>query len=124
MIETQNNPTVFQSTISNRKSSIASLDSFYRWIPNELVKLQSQPRANVVREHPLRQFLRIEQAMRTVPGPDRIFTKRRRKQDCIHPLREIVPAGKLPRKFIVCAAAPDELYLVGRGPTLQVFPAK
>jgi hypothetical protein len=51
------------------------LHAFNRWIPNELMHLQSQARRHIVRNHPLCQFPRIQQAVRSIAGPGRLFAE-------------------------------------------------
>src|SRR5882724_13545763 len=105
---------MLHSTITKSTINISALNPLHRRVPNKLVQLQSQPRRNIVGDHPLSQFLRIEQAMRTIPRAGRIFTKRRRKQNRIHPFRKLVPPREFARKVIVGAAAQNKLDLVVR----------
>src|ERR1700722_17512843 len=101
-----------------------SSDAFYGRIPNELMQLQAEPAGNVVGKHPLRQFLRVEQTVRTVASPGRVFAECGRKQDCGHTLRQIMPFGELPGKFVVRPAAQNELDFIVCGQCRQVLQAK
>src|SRR5215471_11478116 len=52
------------------------LDTFQRWLPNELMNLQSQTGIQAIGQYPLRKITRVEQAMRCIPAAARVFAKR------------------------------------------------
>src|SRR5580698_7604586 len=62
--------------------------------------------------------------MRTVACSGGVFAERRRKQDGVHPLRQIVPVSELLRELVVDAAAQDKFNFVVRGQGLEIFLAK
>src|SRR3954471_21109569 len=98
-----------------------SSDPLKRRVPNEFVQLQSEPGRNSIADHPFGQFLRVEQAMRTVATAARIFPECGRKQNRIYPLSELMPDRKIKRKLVIATAAQDELDLVPGGEHFQVF---
>ena len=77
------------------------LDALNGRIPNEFMNLQAQPCRYIIGEHPLRQLLGIEQAMRRVAGASRVFAKGRRKQDRVDPLAKPMLRDEIPRKLVV-----------------------
>src|SRR5208282_23377 len=83
--------------------------------------LQAEPRRNVVGQDPLRQFLRIEEAVRSVARTGGRLFKRRRKQNRVNALSQPVILNKVARKFVVGAVGQDELQLVVRPERLQIL---
>src|ERR1700746_59024 len=97
------------------------LYSFQRRIPNELMNLQAQSSGNVISQHPFSQFLRVQQAMRSVPGAHSVFPKGRREQYCLYPSRQVVAGDEVPGKFIILAIADYEFHLIVRLERVQVL---
>ena len=52
------------------------LNALYRWIPDELVQLQSETYGKVIREYPLSELLWVKKAVGAVPGASRVFAER------------------------------------------------
>src|SRR5208282_1280975 len=66
-------------------SVVQGSHALHRRIPDELMDLQSHARGNIVGQHPVREFARIEQTVRTVSRATGVFAECRGKQYRIHP---------------------------------------
>src|SRR5580692_2400012 len=88
------------------------------------MQLQSQTSGNVVREHPLSEFARIEQTVRAVTCATRVLAEGRRKQHCVEPSIQNMPRHKITGEFVVCSAAQHEFNFVDRIEGVQVLNVK
>src|SRR5580698_7459580 len=98
----------WQSEIQN----LQSLHSLHCRIPDELVKLKRQAGGNIVGEHPLRQFARVEQTVRSVASAAGVFGKGGRKQYCVDPRGELMARREISGELVVRTIAQHELDLV------------
>src|SRR6266404_4978149 len=88
------------------------LNPFHRGIPYKLMDLQRQPSRNSVRQHPLRQFSRIQQATRCITGAGGLLAERGREQYGIYLPVKMVMRHKFACKLVVSSVAQDKLDLV------------
>ena len=86
--------------------------------------LQAETHVQSVFQDPFGELLRIEQAVRRVAGAARVFAKRRREDDRVHTVNEIVFAGEVAGEFVIGTVHEDELDLIAFGHCIEVLEFK
>src|SRR5271156_2955932 len=84
------------------------------------MQLQSQTSGNVIRQHPLREFSRIEQTVRAVSRAASIFAECGRKQNRCYSSRQMMMCHEIASELIIRPAAQHEFDFVGGIERVQV----